>query len=198
MNRAVLTVATVALAAAFLPLPGRSTGPFEQRLSSDRLIIHALNRFTFGPRPGDLEAVRRVGLTKWMELQLHPDQITENPVLEERLRPLESLRLPLREVVPKYTPDQNMGVATMQGPFEIMNKLSQADRNKVMNGAAEERTAVLDAMEPEMRNRLLGELPPNIIAYTPDTGTRPRRRAKSNRKRGRRRFASAIHSCATY
>jgi hypothetical protein len=29
------------------------------------------------------------------------------------------------------------------------------------------RTAVLDAMEPDMRTRVLGVLPPNVIAYTP-------------------------------
>ena len=167
MKRVVLTIAAVALAAVTLPRPSHATSPFDQRLNPDQQIIHALNRLTFGPRPGDVEEVRRVGLTKWMELQLHPEQITENPVLEERLKPLESLRLTLPDVVAKYTPQQNMGMMMVQGPFEGINKLPQADRNKVMNGTAEERTAVLDAMEPEMRTRVLGALPPNVIAYTP-------------------------------
>src|ERR1700678_92597 len=98
MTRAVLTVATIALAASTLPRSGHATGPFDQRLDSDRQIVHALNRLTFGPRPGDVEEVRRAGLTKWIELQLHPEQIAENPVLEERLKPLESLRLSLPDV----------------------------------------------------------------------------------------------------
>jgi len=168
MTRVVLTIAAAALAAATAPRPGHATGPFDQRLGSDQQIVHALNRLTFGPRPGDVEEVRRVGLTKWMELQLHPEQITENPVLDERLKPLESLRLSLPDVVTKYTPEQNMGMMTMaQNPFDAINKLSQADRTKVMNGTAEERTAVLDAIEPEMRTRVLGALPPNVLAYTP-------------------------------
>jgi uncharacterized protein (DUF1800 family) len=46
-----------------------------QQLQGDRRIIHALNRFTFGPRPGDLETVRSIGLEKWFDQQLHPASI---------------------------------------------------------------------------------------------------------------------------
>ena len=42
------------------------------RIQGDDRILHALNRFTFGPRPGDLEAVRAMGLEKWFDRQLHP------------------------------------------------------------------------------------------------------------------------------
>jgi uncharacterized protein (DUF1800 family) len=167
MPRIGLTVAAAALAAAILAGSGRADDPFDQRLSSDRQLVHALNRLTFGPRPGDLEEVRRIGLAKWMELQLHPAQIAENPVLEEKLKPLSSLGLSLPEVMAKYSPDQNMGMMMFQSPFEVMNKLPQSDRNKVMNGTAEERTAVLDALDPEMRNRILAALAPSVIAYTP-------------------------------
>jgi hypothetical protein len=92
----------------------------------------------------------------------------ENPLLDEKLKTLESLRLSLPDVIAKYSPSQDMGMMVMvQNPFETINKLSQADRSKVMNGTAEERTAVLDAMEPEMRARVLAALPPNVAAYTP-------------------------------
>ena len=37
-------------------------------------IVHALNRLTFGPRPGDVEAVRRIGLEEWISRQLHPER----------------------------------------------------------------------------------------------------------------------------
>ena len=45
------------------------------QIQGDQRIIHALNRFTFGPRPGDLEAVRSMGLDKWFDQQLHPASI---------------------------------------------------------------------------------------------------------------------------
>src|ERR1700691_5071988 len=168
MKRAALTIAAAALAAATLPRPSHATSPFDQRLSPEQQIVHALNRLTFGPRPGDVDEVRRLGLAKWIDLQLHPGQITENSVLEDKLKPLETLRLTLPDVVAKYTPEQNMGMMmAIEGPLDAINKLPQADRQKVRNGTAEERTAVLDAMEPEMRTRVLAGLPPNVIAYTP-------------------------------
>jgi uncharacterized protein (DUF1800 family) len=46
-------------------------------LQGDERILHALNRFTFGPRPGDLEAVRAMGLDKWFDQQLHPATFDE-------------------------------------------------------------------------------------------------------------------------
>jgi uncharacterized protein (DUF1800 family) len=159
----------IATTAMILPSLGQATGPFEQKLSPDRQIAQALNRLTFGPRPGDVEEVRRIGLAKWMEQQLHPDQIAENPVLEKRLAPLKSLRLPISEVVSKYSQDQNMGMMVMMAepPFAVINRLPQSVRNKVMNGAAEERTAALDAMDPELRAKVLAGLPDNILEYTP-------------------------------
>ena len=47
------------------------------QLRGDDRILHALNRFTFGPRPGDLDAVRAIGLDKWFDQQLHPASIDE-------------------------------------------------------------------------------------------------------------------------
>lgn len=37
--------------------------------------------------------VSKMGVRKWIDLQLHPDQIPENPELAAKLEPLESLRL---------------------------------------------------------------------------------------------------------
>jgi uncharacterized protein (DUF1800 family) len=45
------------------------------QLRGDERILHALNRFTFGPRPGDLEVVRSIGLDQWFEQQLHPGSL---------------------------------------------------------------------------------------------------------------------------
>jgi len=47
------------------------------QLRGDERILQALNRFTFGPRPGDLEAVRKMGLENWFDQQLRPASIDE-------------------------------------------------------------------------------------------------------------------------
>ena len=166
MQRAFSTA--IAVAATMFPRFGQAADPFEQKLSPDRQIVQALNRLTFGLRPGDVDGVRRIGLAKWMEQQLHPDQIAENPVLEERLTPLETLRMPVSEVVSKYSADRNMGMMMMtEPPFAVINRLPQSLRSKIMNGTAEERTAALDAMDPELRGKILAALPDNVAGYTP-------------------------------
>jgi uncharacterized protein (DUF1800 family) len=50
-----------------------------RELASDQQIIQALNRLTFGPRPGEAQKVRAMGLDKWIDLQLHPDKIDDTP-----------------------------------------------------------------------------------------------------------------------
>ena len=54
------------------------------RIQGDDRILHALNRFTFGPRPGDLEAVRAMGLEKWFDQQLRPASLDHSD-LDTRL-----------------------------------------------------------------------------------------------------------------
>ena len=49
-------------------------------LKESEAILHALNRLTYGPRPGDMEAVRQIGLAKWIDLQLNPDSINDSAI----------------------------------------------------------------------------------------------------------------------
>src|SRR4029077_16175323 len=53
-------------------------------LSADEAILHALNRLAYGPRPGDVERVRQMGLAKWIEQQLNPNSIDDR-ALDARL-----------------------------------------------------------------------------------------------------------------
>ena len=53
-------------------------------LTEDEAITHALNRLGYGPRPGDVERVREMGLEKWIDQQLHPDSIDDSS-LDQRL-----------------------------------------------------------------------------------------------------------------
>ena len=56
---------------------GAQTRLDHRELAADQQVIHALNRLTFGARPGDVQKVRAVGLDKWIDLQLHPDRIDD-------------------------------------------------------------------------------------------------------------------------
>ena len=75
---------------------------FQHKLSKDEQVLQALNRLTFGPRPGDVEEVQKLGLKKWIDLQLHPERIPENPALAAKMEPLESLRLTQADAARNY------------------------------------------------------------------------------------------------
>jgi len=67
--------------------------------------LHALNRLTFGPRPGDVDRVVAMGVDKWIELQLHPEKI-DDTALEARLAPYRTLRMNTKEIVENFPPPQ--------------------------------------------------------------------------------------------
>jgi hypothetical protein len=80
-----LVLSTVAFCVISLPA---QQSQFDKQLSGDREILHVLDRLTFGPRPGDIEAVKKMGLRDWIDLQLHPERIKENEILATLVKPL--------------------------------------------------------------------------------------------------------------
>jgi len=165
MQRLLLTMATAALLVTSIPHPGSASSPFDQRLSQDQQIVQAVNRLTFGPRPGDVDEVRRVGVAKWIELQLHPEQISENPVLEAKLKPLETLRMDPAQILKDYGPPPPMMVRNMAVPALPQNP---ALANAVRNATPEQRSAILKALSPEDRRPILAQLPPDMLAAVPE------------------------------
>jgi uncharacterized protein (DUF1800 family) len=73
------------------------------QMEDDKRVIHALNRFTFGPRPGDVERVRTMGLDKWFDQQLRPEKIDDQP-LQARLSGLPTLAMSTKEMMEKFPP----------------------------------------------------------------------------------------------
>jgi uncharacterized protein (DUF1800 family) len=55
-------------------------------------VRHILNRLSFGPRPGDIEHVLAIGPDRYIQEQLYPERIPENPALQQQLSQLTTLR----------------------------------------------------------------------------------------------------------
>jgi len=66
--------------------------------------LHALDRLTFGPRPGDVQAVAAMGVDKWIERQLHPEQINDT-AMQARLAGYRTLQMSTREMVLAFPPN---------------------------------------------------------------------------------------------
>jgi uncharacterized protein (DUF1800 family) len=63
-----------------IPAKGLVARPDTRELPADQQIIHALNRLTFGPRPGDALKVRAIGLDNWIDQQLRPEKIDDSAI----------------------------------------------------------------------------------------------------------------------
>jgi uncharacterized protein (DUF1800 family) len=175
MNLRTLAASTT-LAAALIAAPSAGDGAFHRKLSKDEQILHALDRLTYGPRPGDIAQVERIGLKKWVEKQLHPDSIRENAELAEKLAPLESLTMDTYELMEHYPPPALVkriedGKAAMpDDPLAraaVRNMMARYEKQKA--GAAE-KPAMSDQDKMELAERVRDILEPPQI-FTLRNGT---------------------------
>src|SRR5579883_1363035 len=173
--------------------PAEPKASFQRQIPKEQRFEQALNRLTFGPRPGEVEQVRSTGLKKWIDLQLHPNRIPENPVLLEKLKELDSLSMTSRELVRNYPapqmvramlngglpfpsdPDRRLMIQKLVARFErrqtgqeppepdITGWLSRDQLKALRNGTPEQRWAVFEAIPAEKWNEVIPELPAGVL-----------------------------------
>jgi uncharacterized protein (DUF1800 family) len=152
------------------------------QMTADQKAIHALNRLTFGPRPGDLDAVKQVGVEQWIEQQLHPANIAENPVLEAKLAPFDTLRMTTAQLMRHY-PTPQMVKAMVDGREQfptdpdshyLLEKLIAKAKRKdtwqlddqqkqiLQTGKPPEQAALIASMPEAEQYDVLDSLPNNI------------------------------------
>jgi uncharacterized protein (DUF1800 family) len=102
-------------------------------LTQDQKILHLLNRAGFGPRPGDVERVKKLGIDKYLDLQLHPERINDATV-DAHLKKFESLDLTLAQINEKYPVPQLLARQLGLKP----GKNAQADPNKNAQGDSQD------------------------------------------------------------
>src|SRR5215469_11361928 len=72
-----------------------------KEVQGEQRALHALNRLTFGARPGDVAAVQAMGLDKWFEQQLDPSSIDDS-ALEVRLAMFPAMKLQQVDLMRRY------------------------------------------------------------------------------------------------
>jgi uncharacterized protein (DUF1800 family) len=55
----------------------KAHAPAVREQTADQQVMQVLNRLAFGPRPGDVAQVRKVGVDAWIDQQLHPERIDD-------------------------------------------------------------------------------------------------------------------------
>src|SRR5271156_2115553 len=134
-------------------------------LTEDEAILHAMNRLAYGPRPGDVEQVRQMGLEKWIEQQLHPEAINDAD-LNLRLQRYPTLEMSSKRLLEEFPrPDQN---AKQLGLTKEQAKDQYEQRQKAKQQEAESQIIVtgndnLDKAQQQLAklqgpNRIIAEL----------------------------------------
>jgi uncharacterized protein (DUF1800 family) len=81
--------------------------------NEQKRAVQALNRLTFGPRPGEIQQVVAMGVDHWIDLQLHPEQISDTAV-ESRLASFRTLHMSSKQITEEF-PDNQMIRQVMEG-----------------------------------------------------------------------------------
>jgi uncharacterized protein (DUF1800 family) len=114
-------------------------------LSPDEAILHALNRLAYGPRPGDIERVRQMGLAKWIEQQLNANSI-DDKVMEARLQDYPTLRMSTAKLIDEYPQPKP---AVVQAERQARERAQEEQRRA--ETAAATASASAPASEKEMQ-----------------------------------------------
>ncbi len=99
--------------------------------NEDQRIRHFLNRTTFGATDVEIQVVKRVGISHYLERQLYPKSIAD-PVAEKKLGELKTLHLSSKELLELYPRRKNkngrnqMSMGQIHGPRTILEELQQA------------------------------------------------------------------------
>ncbi len=103
MKRIFFPLIAILLLGSAPPSPNPPHTPWQEAgLSEREAAAHLLDRLTFGPRPGDIEAMIDEGIGSWLDRQLtasHRDQ-----ALQLRLADLDILGMPVEAMVETFPP----------------------------------------------------------------------------------------------
>lgn len=79
----------------------QNANPTPREQTTDQQILHALNRLAFGPRPGDVQTIRAIGVDAWINQQLHPEHI-HDPAVDQLLARYPMLAQDQNELAAQY------------------------------------------------------------------------------------------------
>src|ERR1700737_4154675 len=84
---------------------GKPGAAATQQIQGEQRVLHTLNRFTFGPRPGHIAAIQAMGFNRWFEQQLNPSSIDDS-ALEARLEMFPAMKMDQAEMIRRYPSPQ--------------------------------------------------------------------------------------------
>ena len=142
---------------------------------AERRMVRLLNRATLGPRPGDLEALKQLGIDRWIEQQLAPGSIAMPDALTRELDSLTTSAMTPGELLAEYQTAisrlQQAGAPAVPAPADLAASapaapaaagapaaVPAASAPNPTPAAAPRRAAIREAASDAVRARLLRAL----------------------------------------
>ena len=97
-----------------------------RELPADQQIIQALNRLTFGPKPGDAQRVRAIGLDAWIDQQLHPEKINDD-AMEQFVAKYPAINQDQNDLLKQYAEQQRERQQVRRERADSTRVMSSAD-----------------------------------------------------------------------
>jgi uncharacterized protein (DUF1800 family) len=129
------------------------------QLTEDEAILHALNRLAYGPRPGDVEHIRLIGLEKWIEQQLRPESI-DDAALDRRLSNYRTLQMSSKKLLEEFPPPNQ----TLKKEGAAKEELKAERREKVRDARAQLRETGNDNIDKAQQQLAKVQGPGRITA----------------------------------
>jgi len=100
-------------------------------LTPRQQALHALNRLAFGPRPGDVENVQKLGLSNWINAQLNPQNIDDSAV-DKKLSIFKNLQMATPDLILSYTFDRTNVERKLRDDQSGKVPLTQVQRERLL------------------------------------------------------------------
>jgi uncharacterized protein (DUF1800 family) len=120
-----------------------------------------MNRLAYGPRPGDVELIRQMGLEKWVEQQLHPESI-DDQALSQRLQRYPTLTLSSKQLLEQFPRPQQaakqQGITKEEAQEQLKSKQQTAESQIIVTGNDNLDKAQQQLAKIQGPNRIIAEL----------------------------------------
>jgi len=131
-------------------------------LTEDQAILHALNRLAYGPRPSDIEAIRKMGLETWIDRQLQHESI-DDAALDRRLQQkYPTIAMSSTKLLEEFPPPNQAAKAAGETKEQYQQQMQERRRDavsQVMAGGNDNLDRAQDALAKiQGPGRIIAEL----------------------------------------
>jgi RNA polymerase sigma factor (sigma-70 family) len=124
----------------------RELTPIEQ-------ATHVLNRLAFGPRPGDVDGVVRMGVDRWIETQLDPRRIPD-AAMDRAMASFPAMRKSSADLLREYPPQ---AAQQLQRRLAANSNATRADSLEIRRIAQRNREFVNDLLSAKVARAVVSE-----------------------------------------